>query len=162
MSDEPTVLVTTEPSIKPTLIGILGVLVTAAIVIGGVFTLGGNSGNVETIAIIIGVVALLVVLRLLVRMYILKQTTYTVTDRDIRREYAFLFRRSAREVPLQKLRGLHLSQTPLQMLFGYGNLQFLTAGQNDSLGFISFDNVPSPVDQRETIRGLIEELDDRN
>lgn len=157
MSEEPTVLFTAEPSIKPTLTGIVAVLGLALLVIAGMYGLGVDPNTLETAALAVSVLAGLVILRLLVRLYVLKRTTYTVTDTDIRREYSFLLRRSAREIPIEKLRGLHYSQTPFQTLFGYGSLEFLTAGQNGSLGFVSFDNVPSPSERRETIRTLIQE-----
>lgn len=155
MSDEATVLFTTAPSIKPTLAGIVATVAVAIVLVGGVFALGLDSATAETAALVVGVVALLAVLRLLFRAYVLRQTTYTVTETDIRREYAFLFRRSAREIPLHKLRGLHLSKTPFQTLFGIGTLRFLTAGPNGSLGFVAFDNVAATADHRETIRELM-------
>jgi membrane protein YdbS with pleckstrin-like domain len=155
MTEEPTVLFTAEPSLKPTVAGILTAVVVAVAVVGGLYASGLGEDATDTASLVVGILALLAVLRLAARLYVLTRTTYTVTETEIRREYAFLLRRSERSVPVRKLRGVQLSRTPFQTVFGYGTVEFLTAGPNGSLGTVTFDDVSAPDERLETVRGLI-------
>jgi uncharacterized membrane protein YdbT with pleckstrin-like domain len=109
----------------------------------------------QTLAGVIAVLGSLVLLRLLGRLYALTRTTYSVTSTEIRRERAFLFSRSSREVPVSRIRGVEMTQSPFQRLFGYGTVAVLTAGPNQSLGFVSLEQVPEPVTRRDELRALL-------
>lgn len=154
---EPTVLFESHPSTRPTLAA-LGTTVVAGVAITGLLL--GNAESLgrdvaETLAGVVGAVAALLVVRHLARIYVLRSTSYVVTETEIRREFALLFRRSSREVPIHQLRGISLSQSGFQRLLGYGSVSFLTAGPNHSLGFLSFDDVPDAEAKRDRIRDLV-------
>lgn len=158
-ADTTEVLVESHPSLRPTLATIAAVVVGAALVAGALLALGGTigQGTAETLAGVVAVVAALVVLRYIGRLYILRRTTYRLTDSELREEFTLFFHRSSRTVPVDQLRGLHLSQTAFQRLFGHGSVAVLTAGPNRSLGFLTFDDVPEPDDLRDRIRTQLRE-----
>lgn len=146
-----------RPSTGPTLAAAVTVtLLTLAVVVwlfvDGEAYIGDTN---QTLAGVIGVLGALVLLRLLGRLYVLTRTSYYVTPTEIRRERAFLFSRSSREVPVRRIRGVEMTQTPFQRLFGYGNVAVLTAGPNQSLGFVSLEQVPEPVTRRDELRSLL-------
>jgi membrane protein YdbS with pleckstrin-like domain len=150
-----------RPSTRPTVAAAVTVtLLTLGIVVwlfvDGESVVGDTS---QTLAGVIGVLGSLVLIRLLGRLYALTRTSYYVTPTEIRRERAFLFSRSSREVPVSRIRGVKMTQTPFQRLFGYGSVAVLSAGPNQSLGFVSLEQVPDPVTRRDELRALLRDTD---
>lgn len=148
----------TTPTIKPTLIW-FGV----AISIGGgiLLYLMANPelfGEKQLTDIVFWVIFLLlaaILLRFAIKMFVLTRTSYVVTADDIRREYALVYRRHARELPIEKIRGIQFNQSRIQSLLGFGTLSFLAGGTDQSLGFVEFENLKQPHEARERIRTLI-------
>lgn len=167
MTDDPSQAEKTEvlfdgrPSTGPTVAAAVTVtLLTLGIVVwlfvDGEAYVGDTN---QTLAGVICVLGVLILLRLLGRLYALTRTSYYVTPTEIRRERAFLFSRSSREVPVCRIRGVEMTQTPFQRLFGYGNVAVLTAGPNQSLGFVSLEQVPEPVTRRDELRALLRDTE---
>lgn len=146
-----------RPSVGPTVAAAVTVTLLTLGVAGWVFVDGETyvGETNQTLAGVIAVFGSLVLLRLLGRLYALTRTTYSVTPTEIRRERAFLFSRSSREVPVSRIRGVEMTQSPFQRLFGYGTVAVLTAGPNQSLGFVSLEQVPEPVTRRDELRPLL-------
>lgn len=147
------VLVATPPTIRPAL-----VLFTIVLVVGGGILFGlndnpaiifGDETLTELAMVIVGLLTVIIALRLLIRMIILRRTMYIIATDTLKRETDLLFRYWAREVPVDQLRGFEHSKNSIQILLGYGTIRLLTAGTNQSLGFLEFEDVPSP-DELET------------
>lgn len=149
------VILETTPTIKPTLIAAgLTILVGLAVelyLLGNPQTVGGRD-TMEILLYVIGALLVLALFRFLVRMLILERTTYQITTDTVRREYRLLYRLEAREIPLERLRAHELSKSRIQSLLGYGTIQFLTGGTNESLGFIQFENVVNPQEIQSKVR----------
>ncbi|RQG87063.1 PH domain-containing protein [Natrarchaeobius halalkaliphilus] len=145
----------TRPTIKPPLVWIL-----VTVIVGGALALASfaNVYGLEDpgLASIVGWTVVFVVfvvsLRLLVRIYVLTRTTYTVTETDIRHEFSLWFRQYSREIPLDRVRGQEFQQDRIQRVFGVGTISVLTGGTNASLGYVEFQNVPNPNEVTETVR----------
>lgn len=163
MSDTSSAEDTTEvmyngsPSLRPTVaaavtVGVITIILVVALFFTGDTLVGDTS---ESLAGVIGVLGSLVVLRYVGRMYVLRRTKYVVTRREVRRERKLLFSHSTREIPVSRIRGVEMTQTPLQRLLGYGSVSVLTAGPNQSLGFVSLSQVPEPRDRREELRTVM-------
>ena len=153
------VLFESHPSLRPTVAAIF-VVAVGTFFIGGVLVLRGTAfigDAANTIAGVVVVLGVLLLLRYLGRLYVLRRTSYVLTDQEIRREFAFLLVRSSREIPIHQLRGVHLSQSPLQRLLGYGTVEMLTVGSDQSLGFVAFENISAPEERRDDIRLLLRE-----
>ena len=157
---------TAHPTIKPTLILFALTVALSAILIGAIATNPDLLGdeNLADIAIwIVVFVTLLVVLRLLVKIFVLRRTRYKISSTELQREYTLFYRRHAREIPMHRLRGLELDQGRIQTLLGYGDVRFLTGGTNQSLGFLSFENLDNPDEIRDEIRAaLVEHVEAEN
>lgn len=149
------VLFESRPSLRPTALAALTVAVATAALAGGLFVALGDGA--PTAAGVVAVLGALLFVRYLGRLYVLSRTSYLVTEREIRREFSLFLVRSSREVPVHQLRGLGLSQTPLQRLLGYGSVEVLTTGPERSLGFVAFESVPDPTARRDEIRALLRE-----
>jgi uncharacterized membrane protein YdbT with pleckstrin-like domain len=149
------VLFESRPSLRPAALAALAVAVATAALAGGLFVGLDDAGT--TVAGVVAVLGALLFVRYLGRLYVLSRTSYLVTEREIRREFSLFLVRSSREVPVHQLRGLHLSQTPLQRLLGYGSVEVLTTGTERSLGFLAFQSVPDPATRRDEIRALLRE-----
>jgi membrane protein YdbS with pleckstrin-like domain len=109
----------------------------------------------QIILAVVGFLLAIALLRILVRILILRKTRYIVTPQKLHREYELLYKRRTREVPLSQLRGMELEQGRLQSLFGFGTLTFLTAGTNQSLGFLEFEHINLPEETRNKIRDVV-------
>lgn len=148
----------TTPTIRPTLIW-FGI--TTAIGGGVLIYLVANPelfGERQLTDIVFWVLFLLfgaILLRFGIKMFILTRTNYVVTTDDIRREYELVYRRHARELPIEKIRGVQFTQSRIQSLLGYGTLSFLAGGTDQSLGFVEFENLKQPHEARDRIRKLV-------
>lgn len=103
---------------------------------------------------VIGFLLVIALLRILIRILILRRTKYVVTPRKLHREYELLAKRRTREIPLEQLRGMEFEQGRLQSFLGFGTLTFLTAGTNQSLGFLEFEHINMPAEIRDRIRSV--------
>ena len=154
------VLYETGPSLRPavTKLGVaLGVAVALVAYVLSNPGLFGSQQNSEIGAYVVALVALVVLVRYAFRVYLLKRYRYTVTDEAVRWEYSLLYKTRSRELPFSKIRGHEFRQDRIESLLGFGTVAFLSGGTNQSLGFLTFENVANPDRVRETVR---ERLDD--
>lgn len=145
-----------RPSIRPVLISLFVALLGTAVVAAGVVALNLEGSGQGTLLGLLGVIAGLLILRQFVTLFVLTRTRYVITPGQLRREFSLLYRHRTRELPLSQLRGVELRRDPGQTLLGYGDLRFLTAGTNQSLGFLTFEQIPNPVDHRDALREALE------
>jgi uncharacterized membrane protein YdbT with pleckstrin-like domain len=146
------------PTVRPALILLGTTLTLTMVVLVYLLTNPETFGEPQLTEIVMWVVlfvAGLVTLRLLIKIFVLQRMTYIITDTELRREYQLLYRRKAREVPIGRLRGVELTQGRIQSALGYGDVNFLTGGTNQSLGFVEFENVTAPDQVRTTVRQLV-------
>lgn len=152
---EPAVLHETTPTTRPLLVK-LGLVFLAFLAITLTFVTNPEllgSRDLTQLAIwIVALVAFVVILRILYRVVILTQTTYTVRDDAVRREFQLLYRHSSRELPFDHLWGHELTQGRIQAMLGYGTVAFLTGGNHRGLGFVEFEHVEQPRELRTHIR----------
>ena len=136
----------------------LGLLIGAGVVVLGYIAINpGRFGDPQIgqlLFTVIGFLLAIALLRILIRIFILRRTRYVVTPRKLHREYELLAKRRTREIPLEQLRGMEFEQGRLQSILGFGTLTFLTAGTNQSLGFLQFEHINSPAEIRDKIRGV--------
>jgi uncharacterized membrane protein YdbT with pleckstrin-like domain len=154
------VLYETGPSLRPAVVKLGIALVVGVVVVGYVLTnpgLFGSQQNAEIGAYVVTLIALLVLVRYAIRAYLLKRYRYTVTDDAVRWEYSLLYKTQSRELPFSKIRGHEFRQDRIESILGFGTVAFLSGGTNQSLGFLTFENVANPDEVRETVR---ERLDD--
>lgn len=153
----------TAPTIRPVLIW-FGIVVVIAVVILSWFAANPEAfGGRELTQIVFWVLLLLfafILLRFAIKMFILTRTRYIVTTDDIRREFDLVYRRNARELPMEKIRGIEFDQSRIQSVLGYGTLSFLAGGTNQSLGFVEFEHLIEPHRARKRIRDLISKRTD--
>lgn len=157
-ADRPPETIVVTPSTKVPVIKLAGVLVIVVTLVALVFSLGGESdlnGIVSALALTGVIVALMAAFNLFVRVLILRRTTYFIHAGRLEKKFDFVFRRTEREIPLDRIRGVELNQNALQRVFDYGSLVFLTAGPNRSLGFLEFGYIPNPEENRQLIRERI-------
>ncbi|WP_439025733.1 PH domain-containing protein [Haloarchaeobius sp. DT45] len=114
---------------------------------------GGIAGWVIVLLTVIGLV------RLTIQFLVLRRTEYVITRDSVRREYDLLYSEKSRELPLSKVRGVELRRGRLQALLGFGDVSFLAAGTNRSIGYIDFDNTDSPHEIRQKVFELMEKYD---
>lgn len=101
---------------------------------------------------VIGFLLAIALLRIVIRILVLRRTKYVVTSGKLHREYELLAKRRTREIPLEQLRGMEFEQGRLQSFLGFGTLTFLTAGTNQSLGFLEFEHINMPTEIRDRVR----------
>lgn len=150
----------TTPTIRPVLVWAGLTLFIGGAILAFIYanpTLLGDPRLTEIFYWAILLLVIATILRFAVKMFILTRTEYVVTPDDIRREYELLYRRKARELPLEKIRGIEYSQNRIQSLMGYGTLSFLAGGTNQSLGFVEFENLRDPDVARRRIRRFVKE-----
>jgi uncharacterized membrane protein YdbT with pleckstrin-like domain len=157
---EERVLFTTGPSARPAGVKLAVAVVVGLLVEAYLFTHPTLLGSREATRIgvyLVSLVALLVVARLVVRVYLLTRYRYTITDEVLRWEYSLFYRARSRELPLSQLRGHEASRGRVQSALGFGTVRFLTGGTNRSLGFLEFEHVADPEGVREVVRRQIGE-----
>jgi hypothetical protein len=153
------ILLETHPTLKPTGIWILLTLVAGGGSVGYIFsnpTLLGNRQNTEVVLNIIVILTIIALIRLLIRMYILKQTKYIVTNDSIRREYELLFKKFSRDLPLSMVRSHELRQSRIEAILGVGSVAFLTGTVSQSPAHIEFSAITSPKHVREAVRDQLD------
>lgn len=160
-ADAPDVPFETTPALKPTLLLVALTVGVGAAVVGYLVanpeTVAGDPGLTELVWNAVGVLVVLLLIRLVLRLYVLSRTTYVVDSDALRREFSLLYRHESREVPTGRLRGHEFEQSRVQRLLGYGTVRVLTGGTNRSLGFLEFEDVPEPARVRDLLRALVAE-----
>lgn len=153
---EDEVLIRTSPSVKPTAVALLSVLLAGGGVIGYLLAnpraLGTGTGVVVRL---VGLIVAVASIGLTGRMLALRRTEYLLTRSAVHRRYQFFMKERHRKLPLSQLRGYELSQGRFEWLFGYGTVRFLSGGTNRSLGFVAFDSIPEPRAVRDHLRELL-------
>lgn len=149
----------TTPALKPTLLLISLTLFVGTVAVGYLVanpeTVAGDPGLTELVWNAVGVLAVLLLVRLVLRLYLLSRTRYVIDSDAVRREFSLLYRHESREIPLAQLRGHEFSQNRVQRLLGYGTVRMLTGGTNRSLGFVEFEDLPQPARVRNLLRELV-------
>lgn len=149
----------TTPALKPTLLLIALTLFVGTVTVGYLVanpeTVAGDPGLTELVWNAVGVLVVLLLVRLVLRLYLLSRTRYVVDSDAVRREFSLLYRHESREVPLAQLRGHEFSQNRVQRLLGFGTVRMLTGGTNRSLGFVEFEDLPQPARVRDLLRSLV-------
>lgn len=145
----------TQPTLKPTLLSLAGVILGGLVVVGFLFlnpTLLGAAERTEIAANLVVILTVVGAARLVVRLYVLTKTRYVVTPNAVRREYSLLYKSFSRELPLAKLRSLELRRSRIEAAFGIGSVAFLTGSVAQSPAHLEFANVPEPERVRRTVR----------
>ncbi|WP_338005144.1 PH domain-containing protein [Natronoglomus mannanivorans] len=154
-ADDEQVLHQISPAIKPLLVW-LGLTIIGGGVLGIAFFVNLFGLEDAGLGLIVGsaIVFLtgVIAIKLLIKMYVLRRTTYTLTDDAIRYEFSLWFNQRSRELPYAKIRGVDLSQDRIQRLYQIGTVSVLTGGTNASLGYIECSNVPNPERVRTIVR----------
>lgn len=141
------VLFQTSPLIRPTIALIGLVILITLISIGAIWLRPDFFGGVELAELILnGIVILsaIVLIRLVATLIILRRTTYTIHDEGFRKEYEFAFHKKSRELPVEQFRGREFERGRFETLFGCATIRLLTAGTNQSLGFVEFAQISNP------------------
>lgn len=146
-------LLRTGPTIKPTLVQ-LGVVLVVGVALFGYLRarpeLLGSPSITNTASLVVALVTLVAVIRFVIRVIILKRTTYVVTADRVELSYELLFRVRSKGVRFDKLRSHELDQNRVQSLLGYG-----TVSLNRGLGPIRLENVEEPDLVYRTIRQCV-------
>lgn len=145
-----TVHVQTHPTIKPTLLRLGTVVVVGLALVGYLQTrpeLLGSPAITDTAALVIGLGTLFLVIRFAVRLAILRNTTYVVTEDRIEQRYELLFRVYSKGVRFDKLRSHELDQNRVQSLLDIGTISL-----NRGLGPLRLQNIEDPDEVYRTIR----------
>jgi len=130
----------------------LAVLVSLVVVADPSLVGGGDIANVVLNVVVL--LALLVLGRLVLKIWLIKRTTYTITPTSLKREYTLLYRRYEREIPVKQLRGHEFTQSRIEYLLGYGTVRMLTGGTDRSLGFLEFEYIDDPAEVRAALRDV--------
>ena len=143
-----------KPTIRPVVIWMAIAILLAIGIIAYIWTHTDSFGGQETAEIlmkVVGVVGLLVLIRLAIRVFILRRTTYTVSADYIKRTYSLFLRTWERQVPVDMVRSYELHQNRLQRLMGYGTITI-----NRGLGDIRLENVQQPHDIHDALGSVFE------
>ena len=147
----------TAPTTRPVivLVGLtvgLAVLISAVIAVNPSLVGGGDVANIVLYVVLL--LALLVLGRLILKIWLIKRTTYTITPTSLKREYTLLYRRYEREIPVKQLRGHEFTQSRIEYILGYGTVRMLTGGTDRSLGFLEFEYIDDPDEVRAAVRDV--------
>lgn len=154
-SPETNVLYRTGPSLRPAVVKLGAALFVGVVVVGYVLAnpqFLGSRQNSEIASYVVALLAVLLLARYAIRVYLLNRYEYTVTERGVRWEYSLFHKTRSRELPFAKIRGHELRQDRIQALLGFGTVAFLSGGTNQSLGFVRLENVADPDKVRRLVR----------
>lgn len=149
--------VESRPSIRPTAVWLVAVLVAGVAVMGYTVLNPELFGGPAAGTLVLRAVALVTVIgvvRFAVRILLLKRTTYVIDEQSISRQYNLFYKTRKYEVPLSMVRSTELEQSRVQRLFGYGTIVL-----NQGLGTIRLDNIPDPEKRRQIINYLLQRLE---
>jgi uncharacterized membrane protein YdbT with pleckstrin-like domain len=103
---------------------LLSIVVIALLVVGLIWLPGGT-----VTALVLGAVALILVVALLLRPFVIRQTThYVFTDQRILLQQG-VFHRDRRDIPLNRVNDHAMSQHFIERLLGTGTLTIESAGE---------------------------------
>lgn len=159
-TEDQNVLFQTSPLIRPTLAVIGAVMLVTLILVGAIWLRPDLFGGVRVAEVILnGVVILsaLILVRLGVTLIILRRTTYTIYKNGFKKEYEFAFHKKSRKLPVEQFRGRELERGRFETLFGCATIRLLTAGTNQSLGFVEFAQISNPGAADEYIDKILRE-----
>lgn len=139
--DEP--IVERRPTVKPVAIKLTVVALATLLVVALLARIDGVSLSVTLVPAALGG---LLILRYLLQMIILRQTTYAVMSDKVLQKFSLLFRQEVKVLPLQQLRGYEVTKSRSETLLGYGTIRFLTEGSGRGIGVVSFDHVDQPTE----------------
>lgn len=154
-STEESTQLQTTPTLRPTLVWLGLVIVAGLVSILYLYLRRDAFSNPQTANILTQVIAILAVIgiiRFLIRIYVLKRTRYIVDSDSVTRKYDLLFRSRRKEVPFSMVRSHELRQSRIQKLLGYGTIVL-----NEGLGPIEFENVPDPHGLYQAIQSEVRE-----
>lgn len=153
-SDEAHVLLETKPNLTPAFIRFgLTFLIGLAILLY-LFRNPDLLGSAErtNVALVVGQIILAVALvRIIADIIILRSTTYILTDRTVRREYALVFREKSTEVPYDLVRSTERSQGRIESLLDVGSVSL-----NRGLGDLRLSYLSDHDNVYQTIREQVE------
>jgi uncharacterized membrane protein YdbT with pleckstrin-like domain len=153
------VILQTSPTLRPTLILMVTVILIAGVLIGltntVIFDLIENQTIIEIISAAILVLMVLALIRLIIRTIVLRRTSYIIRPNTLERETDLIHQYTSRKAPVDELRGFEYSQNAFQRLLGYGSVRLLTGGTDQSLGFIVFKDLARPDQTRTYLDNLI-------
>lgn len=150
----------TKPTVKPpaillALVVFMGAVIIAILSLSPFVLLDDQTINLLLMSVV-AVLTLLISVRLIIHIIVLRRTTYIIRTDSLERETDMVFRYTSRKAPVDQLRGFEYSQNFIQLLLDVGSIQLLTAGTNQSLGFIVFENLPNAGRAREHLELLID------
>jgi Bacterial membrane flanked domain. len=154
MTDPDDLKIDTTPTLKPTAIWLLLIITLGVSIILYVYFQRDSLANPQTADILMRAIALLtliVVIRLVIRLFILSRTRYLVDSVRITKRFDLLYRRRRQEVPLSKVRSHELRQSRIQTVLGFGTIRL-----NQGLGPIELENIPEPHQVYEQINRLLQ------
>lgn len=137
----------TGPLLWPVIFVIGVTVVLTVILIGAIYfnpELVGGATFGEVIINAILILALVILGRYIIKLIILKRTTYTIYDDGFKMEYEVFYRKLERELPVEQLRGKEYDRSRVESLYGCATIRLLTGGTDQSLGFIEFESVREP------------------
>lgn len=144
--------VETSPTIRPPLVW-MGLTVVVSLLIVGYLATNPQAVNGEDVARIliqvVGVIAMLILIRLIIQIFILTRTNYRVDEDKVKRSYSLLLRTWEREVPIEMVRSSEFRQNRVQKLMGYGTIEI-----NRGLGELQLENIEESTAAREAISVL--------
>lgn len=145
----------TTPTVKPVLLRLAVTLGVGLGIIAIIFlnpTLFGTT-EVTNIALIIAqILVVIAIVRLLVKLIVLRNTEYVLTDRAVRREYQLLARSKSREVPYDLVRSHERNQGRIEYILDVGSISL-----NQGLGDLTLESLRDHEDVYEIIREEVEE-----
>lgn len=149
------VLYETGPSLRPAIVKFILAVISGACIVAYLLThpqLFGSQQNTEIGTYVVILVIVILLIRYAVRIYMLKQYRYLITNDGVRWEYSLFYKTQSRELPFNKIRGYEFQQDRIQSFFGFGTISLLSGGTNQSLGFIRFENIAASDDVQSIIR----------
>lgn len=131
-----------RPTIRPTLVWMLVVVVLGGAAMWGVDTrpyIVGGRGPATLVVRALAFLTVIGVIRFLIRAYVLRRTTYRVGPEQVSKQYELLFRVQERTVPFSMVRSHEMNRGRVETLLGYGSITL-----NQGLGAMELRNVPDP------------------
>lgn len=143
----------TMPTVKPTLVwigvvAVLGGLAMAYLLVRP--TALGDAASTTVLFRVVFLLTLILEIRFLVRLYVLRRTTYRLDSDAVQRRYELFYRSYQREVPLGRVRSHEVRQNRVQRFLGYGTISL-----NEGLGGIELEDIPEPFEKYEALRDVL-------
>lgn len=152
-----TVLMTTKPTLRPTIIKIVLLLLVG---LSGItlLTVVPSVAEAELTGVAqlgVGILLALGLIRYSVHLMVLRRTTYKLFPHGVRREFELFFRIKKREVLYRQIRSHEFNKSRIQSLLGYGSIML-----NQGLGTLVLTDVPDPENVYERVCEEVSETSD--